>query len=132
MESTAKQFGVALDNDDFALTRTTLSDDCRYETGKETLIGPTAICNSYEVNMIAGRNKFDELEWGKCRIEKLSDHQFYVHFCDHLTKNGITHIYRCKQKLTMNESGKISLIEHEEIPEERKRLNAFYKKVGLI
>ncbi len=131
MESTAKQFGTALDNDDFALAQTTLSDDCRYETGTKTLIGPEEICNSYEVNMIAGRKKFDELEWGKCRIEKLNEYQFYVHFCDHLTKNGITHTYRCKQKLTLNEAGKICLIEHEEIPEERKQLNGFYKKVGL-
>lgn len=131
MESTAKQFGTALDNDDFTTARSTLSSDCRYETGKATLIGPAAICNSYEENMIAGRKKFDDLEWGKCRIEQLNENQFYVHFCDHLTKNGITHTYRCKQKLTLNETGKICLIEHEEIPEERKRLDAFYENVGL-
>ncbi len=69
---------------------------------------------------------------GECKIEKLNDHQFFVHFEDFLTNNGLTHTYRCKQKLTLNTAGKIKLIEHHEIPEERAKLNAFYRKVGLL
>lgn len=132
MQTAAHIFGTALDNDDFAIAKTVIADDCEYNIGEQTLIGPDEICGLYEKNSKEGHQKFDKMVWGECKIEKLTDHQFFVHFEDFLTKNGITHTYRCKQKLTLNEAGKIMLIEHHEIPEERAQLNAFYKKVGLL
>lgn len=132
MQTAAHIFGNALDNDDFELAKTVISTNCKYSIGKQTLIGPDEIIGLYEKNSKEGHQKFDKLVWGECKIEKLNKTQFFVHFKDFLTKNGITHTYQCKQKLTLNYDGKIQLIEHHEIEEERKKLNDFYKKVGLI
>ena len=55
MKETANLFGKSLDQDDFPTTKKLLSPDCRYLIGEETLIGPEAICKSYEDNMIEGR-----------------------------------------------------------------------------
>lgn len=127
----AQQFGTALDNDDFVLAASVVGENCTYEIGDKTLIGPKEILGLYEENMKAGRKKFDELEWGKCRIEVLNESQAAVHFEDFLKHRGIEHIYKCFQILTFNESEKIIKIEHQEYPNEREQFDLFLKKVGL-
>ena len=128
---TAVLFGNSLDKDDFATTRRVLADDCCYIIGDEKLIGPTAISSSYENNMIEGRKKLDELEWGQSRIEEINENEFYVHFTDYLTHKGIKYVHRCKQKLTLDANSKIVRIEHIDDPLEQERLNDYYKRVGL-
>lgn len=128
---TAQLFGTSLDQDDFATTKTVLSPDCRYLIGEDELVGPVAIAGSYEENMIAGRKKLDQLEWGQCRIEELSPTEFYVHFTDYLTHRSQSYTHRCKQKLTINENGLIVLIQHIDDPEEQAKLNSYYESVGL-
>ena len=127
----ATQFGNSLDQDDFETTKELLSQNCEYTIGSDILIGPTEICNSYEQNMIEGRKKLDKLEWGESQIEKISDNEYYVHFTDYLTHKGIDYTHRCKQKLTINSIGKITKINHIDNPEEAKRLNEYYIKVGI-
>ena len=127
----ATQFGNSLDQDDFETTKKLLSQDCEYIIGSDILYGAREICNSYEENMIEGRNKLDKLEWGECQIEKVSDHEFYVHFTDYLTHKGIKHTHKCKQKLTINSKGKITQINHINNPKEVKKLNEYYAKVGI-
>ena len=127
----AAQFGNSLDQDDFETTKKLLSQDCEYIIGSDILYGPTEICNSYEENMIEGRKKLDKLEWGESQIEKISDYEFYVHFTDYLTHKGIDYTHKCKQKLTINAHGKITQINHIDNPEEAKKLNEYYIKVGI-
>ncbi len=131
MQSVAAQFGTSLDQDDFATTKTLLSNDCTYHIGSEVLTGPDAIANSYEQNMIAGRKKLDVLEWGQSRIEPLGDNEFYVHFTDYLTHKGKSYTHRCKQKLTLNDKGKITAIVHIHNEEEQQQLDDYYRQVGL-
>ena len=126
----AQAFGTSLDNDDFEKTKTLLSERCAYTIGDETLIGPLAICKSYEDNMIAGRKKLDKLEWGESRIESLGDNQFFVHFTDYLEHKGKAYTHRCKQRLTISGS-KIEKIEHMDDPDEQARLTTYYQGVGL-
>ena len=127
----AQQFGTALDNDNFAEAAKVIADNCTYEIEGKILVGPKEILGLYETNMQAGRKKFDELEWGKCRMETLNEKQATVHFEDFLKHKGIAHTYRCYQVLTFNESEKIVKIEHCEYPNEKEQLNQFLKKVGL-
>jgi len=130
MKEVAEKFGESLDNDEFEITKETLSQHCKYIIGKQILIGPENICNSYEQNMIEGRRKLDKLEWGKSRIELINKSEYFVHFTDFLTHKGINYTHRCKQKLGIRE-GKIIQIEHIEDTEEQERLDEFYQKVGL-
>ncbi|MBR9921260.1 MAG: hypothetical protein GYB31_10515 [Bacteroidetes bacterium] len=127
----AKSFGTALDNDDFKSAKSLLDANCRYSLNNEILTGNETIIDSYEKNMIAGRKKFDYLEWGKCRIEEITPNTFYIHFTDHLGHKGISHVHRCKQLIRVNNQGKISEIEHLVSPEEKKALHLFLEKVGL-
>ena len=132
MEHIARQFGKSLDADDFESTKSLLSPDCQYHIGKQTLIGPEAICHSYESNMLEGRKKLDQLVWGDSQIESINNQQFYVHFTDYLTHKGLKYTHRCQQRVTINEKGQIEQIEHIENEEEQQKLNDFYKKVGLL
>lgn len=124
-------FGRSLDQDDFELTKSVIADDCRYDIGDKTLVGPQAIAKLYEDNMIDGRKKFDKLEWGQSEIEKINEDQYFVHFTDNLTHKGELYVYQCKQRLTINEESKIISIEHIADKEATARLKAFYRRVGL-
>jgi hypothetical protein len=131
MKEIAIQFGQSLDKDEFDIMKKLLSRDCEYIIGEEILIGPEVICQSYEQNMIDGREKLDILEWGQSRIEPINTSKFYVHFTDYLTHKEEKYTHRCKQKLSINEDGLISRIEHIHDQEEQDRLDAYYKGVGL-
>lgn len=128
----AIQFGQSLDNDDFNLTKNLLSQECKYFVGEEILIGPDAICNSYEQNMIEGRNKLDVLEWGKSRIESINDSEYYVHFTDYLTHKGKSYTHKCKQLLSINDKGLVDAIKHIHNKEEQSKLDNYYRDVGLM
>ena len=127
----AKEFGQSLDADQFERTASVLEHNCEYIIGDDKLKGPEKICNSYEQNMLAGRKKLDRLEWGKSRIEELSESEFYVHFIDYLTHKGTRYTHRCKQKIFINEENRIYKIEHINDPREKERLNSYYDSVGL-
>jgi len=127
----ASAFGISLDRDDFSATKNLLDDKCQYFIGKEILQGPSAICKSYEDNMIEGRKKLDKLEWGQSQIEEINNNEFYVHFTDYLTHKNEKYTHKCKQKLTVGSNDKIVKIEHIANPTEQERLNEFYMKVGL-
>lgn len=127
----ALTFGTALDNDDYAKAKTVVAPDCTYDIGSAVLKGPDQIIDSYEENMKKGKIKFDKLVWGKCKIVPVDDQKFEVHFSDHLTKNGKTHNYKCKQILTINEDGLIANIEHQEFPGEKEKLHSFYNSVDI-
>jgi len=131
MITIAKKFGASLDNDEFEITKIILSDDCEYLIGNDVLKGPDAICDSYEQNMVEGRKKLDKLEWGQSEIEEIKDSEYYVHFTDYLTHQGVDYTHRCKQRLRIKDQ-KIVSIEHVDDPEEQERLNEYYKSVGII
>ncbi|MEM9024339.1 MAG: nuclear transport factor 2 family protein [Bacteroidota bacterium] len=127
----ATAFGRALDRDDYAAAHALLAEECTYDIGSAVMEGPTAICASYETNMQEGRNKLDDLVWGTATAELVSDHQADVFFTDYLTHRGESHTHRCKQRVTVNAAGKITHIQHHNLPGEPEKLKAFYQKVGL-
>lgn len=108
-----------------------LSEDCEYSIGQDIIYGPKDIAQSYERNMIEGKKKLDQLEWGQSEVESISDYEFLVHFTDYLMHKGKKYVHRCQQKVTVDSDLKITKIEHIADLEEQKRLDAFYRSVGL-
>ncbi len=127
----AQAFGNTLDQDDFEAFKKLIATSCTYKIGDRLLKGPDEIAGLYESNMKEGQQKFDFLEWGKSEVKKISENKFEVYFSDFLKHKGISHNYKCKQILTLNNEKKVINILHCEIDDQRDRLMAFYKKVGL-
>lgn len=127
----AQRFGRCLDADDFGAVAELLASDCGYDTGKQTLSGRDQIVAMYEENMREGRAKLDELVWGESRVEVRGERCFDVVFTDSLKHRGLSHTYRCVQRLRFGDDGWIVSIEHVELAGEREGLLAFYEKVGL-
>jgi hypothetical protein len=130
-EQRALAFALSLDEDDFSKAEEFLSEDCVYLSGNKKLVGPQAICGLYEQNMLHGREKFDNLEWGTSEIEQISNSEFYIHFTDHIFHKGFAHTYKCKQKVRFDAGGNINLIVHMPDEGEERRLKEFCKDVGL-
>jgi len=131
IQSTATLFGKYLDEDNFEAVKKLLETNCEYFIHDKKIISKETIVNSYSKNQKEGKAKFDKMIWGKSYIEKITDHQFEVFFSDHLTHKGITHNYKCKQKLFINSNFLIEKIIHQELLGQREKLEAFYKKVEL-
>lgn len=127
----AREFGLALDHDDFETAQNLLAENCEYDIGEKMLRGAAAIANSYEANMIEGRKKLDELVWGKCRVEWVGELKVLLFFTDYLKHRGKSHTFKCSQLLTFNSEGKIIRIDHRDIEGEPEQLRAFYLSVGL-
>lgn len=127
----AQGFGKALDHDDFVSVRGLIDPECVYVFGESTLNGPVEIAQSYEQNMIEGRQALDELVWGESVAEAVSPNEFIVYFTDHIKHKGKTFIHRCKQKVTIGDSLRIIRIEHIVDPQEDQRLQNFYEQVGI-
>ena len=127
----AQLFGEYLDADDFESVKTLLTDDCRYEINSKLIIGKIPIVDSYESSLKEGKQKFDQLIWGKSKIKAINENEFEVHFSDFLTHQGITHNYKCKQLLLINSDLLIEKIIHQEFPGQKESLEKFYINVGL-
>ena len=127
----AEEFGKALDQDNFEQLKKLLAPQCTYCIGDVKLIGPEAIANSYERNMLEGRETLDELAWGESGIEAVDDYEFILHFTDHLKYRGHSFIHRCQQRVVVGEDRMIIEINYVENVAEANKLNDFYKKVGL-
>lgn len=129
--SVAKQFGEYLDEDNFEQFKLLLSVDCNYEIGGQVLNTPETIAGLYEQNLKEGKEKFDELIWGKSRVEQVSENQFDIFFSDFLKHKGVTHNYKCKQRILINADGLVEEIIHLELPGEKEALQRYYEQVGL-
>lgn len=130
-KETAIQFGKYLDEDEFELAKTLVASTCQYEINGQILIGKDKIIDLYKTNMEAGKQKFDELIWGKSDVNTLSEMEYEIYFSDFLKHNGIEHNYKCKQKITINTNGLIEKIVHIELPGEKEKFLDFLKTVGL-
>ena len=127
----ARRFGQALDRDDFALAATFIADDCRYAAGDTTFVGPADICGDYEKQMRDGRARFDALRWGDCEVTAVDERRADILYVDYVGHAGVEHVYRCTQRVTIDDGGRIVHIEHIEMPGERERFEAFLERVGL-
>ncbi len=127
----ANLFAAALDADDFEAARNLLSPDCVYERSADVVIrGSESIVQSYRESSSRAVRLFDSVLYTS-DVMSSSETTAELLFADHLEAKGNTHIYRSRQFLEFNANGAIIRIRHEEIPEERDRLNSFIEESGL-
>ncbi len=126
----AKRFAQALDRCDFAEAGRYLSSDCSYQTGHEELIGPQAILASYSESADWGSKTLDQVIY-ESEIEVGKDGSLSVLYLDKIIHGGLTHEYRCRQRLSIDDAGLIVGIVHEELPSEREKLNEFLARCGV-
>jgi hypothetical protein len=127
----ARRFAAALDSCDYERATELLAVDCCYERpGKETLVGPGAICNSYHESDLKARRIFDHVIY---RSEAAPDESGGIRltFFDDLCCGGATHTFRCAQIVYFDEDQKIHRIELAEVPGERGRLEKFCSSRGI-
>lgn len=126
----AKQFASYLDQDGFDSVSALLSESCAYDTGHGKLVGPEPIIDSYRSASVWGRKNLDEIRY-ESQVESCGERDATILFVDHLRKGDCTHIFRCKQVISISKVGKIEFIKQCEIDGERTRLNAFFGACGL-
>jgi hypothetical protein len=121
----ARQFAAALDKCDYPTAAAFLAKNCQYERpGQETLIGPEAICQSYDESDVNARSKFDSVIYHS-QAEAAGPDGVRLTFFDELRVDDASYTFRCGQIVYFGEDQKINRIELAEIPSERERLNDF-------
>jgi hypothetical protein len=119
------QFAAALDSCDYSRAATYLADLCRYERpGQGTLVGPQAICDSYQESDLRARRRFS---WVCYLSAATADESGGVRltFSDELSSGRATHTFHCAQIVYFDESQKIDRIVLVEMSGERDLLNEF-------
>ena len=126
----AQRFAAALDRDDIESAASMLAPDCHYDNGATILKGPDAIINSYRESSERARRLLDEVRY-ESTIQQGAGNQAAITFIDHLRKDTLTYVYRCRQMVEINEAGRIASIRHEELDGEREALHRFFKSCGI-
>ncbi len=125
----ARLFATALDRCDYDEATRYIAADCRYEIGAHELLGPEAIIASYRESAEWGRRVLDQVVY-ESEVRQAGDH-VAVLYTDRLTHHGETHVYRCRQRLWLDDSGQIVRILHEELPDEREKLDEFFARMEI-
>lgn len=92
----AAQLARALDGEDYDSARRLLAPDCIYETGGPVLHGPESIVRAYLENGEKARQRLDNVGYTS-EATLLSSDEAAILFSDHITHNGMSHVYRCRQ-----------------------------------
>ncbi len=130
VQRVAAAFAQALDHDDYVGAARWLASDAVYEIGERTLVGSVAILASYADASTWAAHAFDEVRY-ESEIGEADGDSVTVTYTDHLAKGGRRHTHRCRQRLTLNDEGRVSRIVHEEIAGEREALDAFFRATGV-
>jgi hypothetical protein len=132
----AKAFAESLDRNDFEAVAAMLAPACRYDlttaslTAEGTLVGADAILASYRSHDARAQRLFDRVDYSSV-VEAVHGNTAVIRFTDVLQKAGATHRYSCRQRVTIDEHGRIDTIVHEDIAEETTAVQAFMKRVGV-
>jgi hypothetical protein len=125
-----EQFAAALDREDYGAARALLSPDCTYQVRSKVLRGPDSIVGSYKANGEWGAANIDSIEY-RSHIEENVGKRFVVRYEDHLLHSGKRLTHACQQLVELDASGRISRIEHMDLPGEREALEAFFRETGI-
>jgi len=126
----ARQFAEALDRDDFDAARDLLHENVVYDAPNGRLDSRDAVIDSYARNARWARRAFDELTF-RSDVQMLATDRAEILYTDETMHRGVHHIYQCRQIITFDDTGRISHIEHREIPGEKEKLEAFLDRVGV-
>jgi hypothetical protein len=125
-----KNFAEALDREDYEVARSLLAPDCTYRVRSKVLLGPDAIIGSYKGSAEWGAANIDSVMY-KSRVEAVTDDRFVVRFEDCLRHHGKSLTYASQQLVELDSYGRIRQIEHQDLPGEVERLEAFLREMGI-
>ena len=125
----AQRFATALDEEDYAVVVGCLAADCVYRISGEIHRGPEAIIASYRSHGEWAAKHLDRVRYESHVRDEGGD--VAIEFVDHIEQGGRAHTYRCEQRLSFDDGGQISVIEHVDLPGEGEALNDFFRAVGL-
>ncbi len=120
----ARRLAAALDAEDYDATRRLLAPDCVYHTGTEGLSGADAIVASYRAHGEDARTRFERVTY-ESSVSATGPATAAITYTDHVSHQGRSHAYRCRQHVRVRADGAIDEIRHEDLPGERERFFAF-------
>jgi hypothetical protein len=126
----ATRFAAALDAEDYEAAGRLLAADCAYDTGTQTLVGSAEILASYRAAGEFARQRLEAVAYSSS-VTVISRDEALIHFRDHITCGGESHVYQCQQQVRLDAVGAIQAIRQLELPGERERLQAFFARHGL-
>lgn len=127
----ATAFAQALDRDDYVGAARFLASDAVYEVGGQTIVGSVAILASYADASTWAAQVFDEVRF-ESEVGAAEGDSVTVTYTDHLAKGGRRLAHRSRQRLTVNDEGRIARIVHEDMAGEREALDEFFAACGVV
>lgn len=128
--ATARRFAEALDRDDFDTAAGMLAEHVIYDAPNGRLDSRDAVIDSYARNARWARQAFDELTF-RSDVQMLATDRAEILYTDETMHRGVHHVYQCRQIITFDDTGRITHIEHREIPGEKEDLESFLDRVGV-
>ena len=125
-----EELARALDRDDFDAVADLLADDCVYEIGDRSHVGPKAISDSYRQGSELANRLFDEVEYGHALIGRTVD-TFHMDFADRLTYAGEVLDHHSHQEITVGPGSRIVRIVDITPAEEIAKVNEFMARHRL-
>jgi hypothetical protein len=120
LKQVAQQFANALDANVFDKAIALLDVNCIYNIkGKE-------IIDFYRKADAWCKKTLDAYKY-----ESSVDEEGVITFYDHITHSGLKHTHCCKQRITLNNDGLITRIEHIELPNQREAIDKFFEQVSI-
>jgi len=130
MQAILDTFARALDEEQFDEARACLSPGCLYDSPNGRVIGADAIIETYRSNAVWARRALDSVAYRHEMVPN-DDLTATVTWIDDIRHRDLTHEYRCRQILTLDATGLICAIEHQELPGERERLTVFLESCDV-
>jgi len=125
----AQEWKAALDADDFAAAEALIAPDAVYSVAGDTLVGPSAILDSYRQASCAAHAAFDAVGY-RSTIVAETDRDIAIRFFDDLRFGDRTHVHQCEQDVELSNEGLITRIRHRDIPGQRELVRQFMSEVG--
>ncbi len=119
-----------LDNNEFNLAKSYLSNDVVYRFRGQTICGADRVIKCYEDSYESVKDQLDEIIL-ESDIVDLGSNSYRTNYTDILFKNGEKHIHRCYQELLLD-NDKVVEIRHFDIQGEVETLNLFFNKHKIV
>jgi len=92
--------------------------------------GPSAIIDAYRRSGDSAEREFDEVEY-QSTVTAAGDKAALIHFTDYLSHNDKQFAFECQQVIEVGDDGRITRIEHVDLPGQREGLSEFRQEVGI-
>ena len=123
----AVRFAQALDSEDYTTVASLLGDTCSYACRGALHCDPSAIIASYQGYGETAK-LFDSIQY-ESQVVAESEEKFRIHFSDHIAHADQTFTFRCEQLIEIDDIGRITSIEHIDLPGQVEALAEFKKAV---